>query len=95
MRCLLHADDAEARISGKEKEVSDEPIVIGPTGEFPDGKLNEDDAGELQLAIGHNNGNVIVQFGTAVSWFALLPEGARGLAEMLLVHADNAEKETN
>lgn len=60
---------------------------IGPTGRYPEGKLNESDGGELQFAVGHQKGNVIIAFGAAVEWAALTPDGARRLAQSLIRHA--------
>lgn len=60
---------------------------IGPTGRYPDGKLNDDDGGQLYTLIGHQDGKVIIQYGTPVSWTAMDPEGARSLAQSLIKHA--------
>ena len=65
----------------------------GPTGEFPEGKLDESDEGELKFLIGHANGNVLLDFGKPVKWLAMPPGNARAIAEALLVHADKAEGE--
>lgn len=62
---------------------------IGPTGQFPDGKLRPDDDGELAIAIGHQkrNGQVFLEFNTPVRWTAMSPAAARGLAALLMNHA--------
>lgn len=65
--------------------------VIGPTGKFPHGKLNPDDQGETGIAVHADAGNVRVDFGTAVTWFAMPPELARTLATTLTHYADEAE----
>jgi len=65
---------------------------IGPTGEFPEGKLNPDDAGELKFAIGSHNDLVVIDFNTPVTWLALPPETAREMASHLIRHADDIEK---
>jgi hypothetical protein len=44
---------------------------IGPTGEYPQGKLNADDAGELQMFVGIEGDCVRIEFGTAVKWCAM------------------------
>lgn len=67
--------------------------MLGPTGQFPRGPLNPTDEGELHLAVGHEGGNVIVRFGTPVSWFGMPPGEARGLATLLMQHASRAEAE--
>src|SRR5262247_2169403 len=63
---------------------------LGGTGKFPKGQLTPQDEGELKLAIGHHEGKVVVNFGTAVTWFALDPAQARALAELLRQHSDRA-----
>jgi len=68
-------------------------IVLGPTGEFPNGKLRSTDEGELQLAIGTVEGLVRVEFGTPVAWLAMSPNDARNLARSLIQMAERAEGE--
>jgi len=60
------------------------------TGKFPDGKLTDDDEGELELTVGLHEGRVVIDFNHSVKWFALLPEGAIALAKVLIKHAKNA-----
>ncbi len=56
---------------------------LGPTGRFPQGKLNEKDQGELRLAVGTKDGHVIIDFGTPLSWVALSKEEVIGFIEVL------------
>lgn len=66
----------------------DEPI-LGPTGRFPDGKISDDDDGEVTVAISRDprDGLIHVDFGYPISWLALHPAQAVALAAMLLKHA--------
>jgi hypothetical protein len=66
---------------------------LGPTGKFPNGKLNHEDCGEQQMGITHEKGQVVVAFGTPTEWIAMPPEIARDLAQALNKHADKAEEE--
>lgn len=66
-------------------------VRLGKTGHFPDGKLTPEDEGGLRLAVLTDRGHVVIQFGTAISWFALSPAGARELAAVLCKRADAAE----
>ena len=66
---------------------------IGATGRFPDGKVTPDDEGELAIAITHKDGLVNIYFGKEVSWIGMRPQDARGLAALLVQHADGIEKE--
>ncbi len=63
----------------------------GPTGKFPDGKLNENDKGELTLTIGQKNGKVIVDFGISVAWIGFTPDQAFSIALALAEKAAEAK----
>lgn len=66
------------------------PLVelgLGPTGEFPEGKLRSDDEGEIQIAIGTHNGNVIIDFGGPVAWIGLPPAQAIAVGEAIIERA--------
>jgi len=60
---------------------------MGATGEFPDGKLTPDDEGALQFSIGHQDGKVVLDFGTPTVWIGMEPQQARDLARCLFDHA--------
>ena len=55
---------------------------------YPRGKLNEADEGALELRIAVKDRTVIVGFGKPVKWIGLGATEARGLAELLLKHAN-------
>lgn len=59
----------------------------GPTGDYPHGKLNEDDEGGLKLAISTERGTVRLDFGKDIKWFALPPDEALALAAVIAKHA--------
>lgn len=59
----------------------------GATGEYPDGQLNEDDEGELQLSIGEKAGTLIIDFGKPVSWVGMRPVEAQRFAEVIMQRA--------
>lgn len=65
----------------------------GPTGEYPDGKLNKDDEGELQFAVGvTNTGDVFFDFGVKVKWIAMEPSQAIELAKVIAINAAKASR---
>jgi hypothetical protein len=72
--------------SWQNKDVAGQP-VLGPTGQFPQGKDYSDDEGELQLGIAHDQDNVIINYGKPVAWLAMPPKEARQFAELILHHA--------
>lgn len=59
----------------------------GPTREFPLGKLNDTDRGELVTEIREEDGRLVVDFGTDLSWIGFEPQGAVDFAYALI---DNA-----
>lgn len=61
-------------------------------GEYPNGKLNDQDEGALAMMISSEPGIVKVQYPKPVSWIAFSPEEAIGLAQSLLEHARKAAK---
>ena len=70
------------------------PTDLGATGDFPDGKLNEYDEGAVKLAIGNNDGHVIIDFGTPVVWMGLKPNEAVSMAQSLIKQARALANET-
>jgi hypothetical protein len=60
---------------------------IGATGDWPQGKLNEDDEGGLAVEISTVGANVRVDFGKPVAWLAMDPDGALALASGIIEHA--------
>lgn len=60
---------------------------LGATGRFPDGKLNDDDEGELRTLITTEGNNVIIDFGKPVAWLALPREDAIALGMLLIEKA--------
>lgn len=64
------------------------PRGLGPTGNYPAGKLNAEDKGGLMMAVGIENGKIVVHFGTPVQWLGLDAQTARALARALIEKAD-------
>lgn len=59
-------------------------------GEFPDGKLNNDDSGAVAMAVGVENHRVVVRFPKPVAWVGMTGDEAFELAQCLLRHARHA-----
>jgi len=70
------------------------PFPIGATGQFPYGKQDATDEGELAAAIGVDpkNGIIRIEFGKPVAWLSLPALEARRLAEILNEKADELER---
>ena len=60
----------------------------GATGEFPDGKINKHDEGELKIAIAADtkNGIVVLDFGKPTTWIGLRPNEVYGLIKINVNH---------
>lgn len=56
-------------------------------GEYPDGKLNPNDEGGIAVAIGHENGRVVIRFPKPVAWIGFTADQAIEIAETLIAHA--------
>ena len=70
---------------------------LGPTGEYPEGMVRPDDKGALRFAISDpdSHGNIHIDFGAPVTWFALPRETAIDFAQMLLRKAGAKKVEIN
>ena len=64
----------------------------GPTGQFPRGKLQADDDGEIKIGIAADpkKGVVIIDFGAPVTWIGFTADQAIDIAEMLHAKAREA-----
>ncbi len=61
--------------------------ALGKTGEFPAGKLREDDEGGLLFAVGQERGKVVIQFSEPTKWVGMEAQQALDLASSLIKHA--------
>ena len=62
------------------------------TDKYPRGKLNDEDDGATEIAIGVENGCVKLLFRKPIVWLAFHPDEAIGLAAIILEHAKMARK---
>jgi hypothetical protein len=56
---------------------------LGPTGDFPAGKLNRSDEGGLKIGISVEKGTIIIGFGKPISWIGFGPTEAEALIDGL------------
>jgi len=68
--------------------------LIGETGDFPQGKLNQHDEGGLQIAIALEGETVTLRFGKQISWIGLPRAEAVQFALVILKRATGAKKLT-
>lgn len=64
---------------------------LGATGRYPEGKLNDSDEGEIAIAVGGQDGKVIIDFGGKIGWIGFAPDQARQVAESLNAKANAVE----
>lgn len=62
---------------------------LGATGEFPHGKINDDDQGAIRLGVAYDklDGIVRIEFGKPIAWLGLPPPQAIEFARVVLKHA--------
>ena len=67
-----------------------EILRLGATGQFPQGKIDKTDEGEIAIAIaiGHRQNKVIINFGKPVAWIGFDKKQALQIAESLRTHAE-------
>lgn len=66
----------------------------GATGNFPDGKITDDDKGEIQLKIATRANNVIIDFGEKpIYWMGMNKQQALALGRALFENADKLTDE--
>ena len=54
---------------------------------FPEGRLNDDDEGELRVLVSVDDGNVRLDFGKPVAWISMPPEMCLAVAFALIKQA--------
>lgn len=59
----------------------------GAIGSYPKGKLTPKDEGSIQFAVGEQDGKVVIDFGTPVSWIGMTPQQAADFASSILTRA--------
>ena len=100
-----HSDDAlnaehaklaqavfEDRLRDKMHEAMREvPPIAGATGKHPNGRITAKDEGEVRMVVASHDGVIVLDFGKPVAWIGFTSKEARGLAELLLKHADQVD----
>jgi hypothetical protein len=59
-------------------------------GEYPDGRMNPDDAGAVAMTVGVEDSRVVMHFPKAVAWIGFTGDEAMELAQTLMKHARRA-----
>lgn len=68
-------------------------MKLGATGNFPRGKLNKDDEGELKIAIGVRDKTIIMEFGKEIKWLGMDADMALELANSIKEKAELCKKQ--
>jgi hypothetical protein len=79
-----HYDDNDV-LAKLLREKLGSPENIGPTGEFPDGKVTEEDEGGIKFGVAADKyrGLVHIDFGKPIQWLAMTAKEAANLGQML------------
>ena len=56
---------------------------LGPTKQFPEGKLTPEDEGEIKIGVICKDGKVVLHFGKPIAWIGFPPHQALELAKLL------------
>lgn len=84
---MAHHSSGELPDEFKRLFQREETGPLGATGRFPFGKLTANDEGELRIAIGQQNGKVVVDFGKPTAWIGFTADQADDIADLLHKHA--------
>jgi hypothetical protein len=102
---LFGDENTQQRIAELERKLDEErrknaqPIVmeigadgpkLGATGQFPDGKLSDNDEGEIMIGIAVYRGKVLFNFGKPVQGVGFTPEQAEQIGRDLINKAREA-----
>ena len=59
-------------------------------GEYPDGRLNAQDAGALALSVGVEGNSVVLRFPKPVAWIGFTGDQAMEIAQLLMTYGRRA-----
>lgn len=81
---FLTIDDRAICFNGK-FPTSEEMMAFKPWNKrsYSEGQLTPDDEGDLMLAVGEKDGNVVIDFGKQIVWLGLPPDSAIELARLI------------
>ncbi len=88
---MMKKFDAQLADAINKRLVREPDHRVGPTGQFPRGKLTKDDRGQIGIRVTAVDGTVVIDFGKPTSWIGFPPEDARALAESLVKFANEIE----
>lgn len=65
-----------------------ESMGLGPTREYPQGKIHSTDEGEIKMAIGTKENKVVIHFGTPTAWIGMDKEQAIQFGKTIIEKAE-------
>ncbi len=80
------------RAGGLLKAQEDEFRAMNANNAWPNGMMREDDEGVCAIAVGAENGNVVIQFSEPQKWVGMTPEQAVDLAQLIIARARQVAK---
>jgi hypothetical protein len=64
-------------------------MKLGATGDYPIGKLSDDDEGGLMMGITVEDKRLIINFGKSLTWIGMDKETAQNLAFLILARCED------
>ncbi len=86
---MSHHDGSNDKIMEKFFERYGKQLGLGSTERFPEGKLTPHDEGEIRIAIGTEQGNVIMHFGKEIAWIGFNKVQAKEIAKIIMEKAES------
>lgn len=92
-----HSSQHDPSLTEQLRKMYDAPAQepLGPTRQFPRGKLMPSDEGETRIGIAQVNGAVVIDFGSPTTWIGFTPEQADDIAATLKAHAQALREENS
>jgi len=84
---LFSANQPTGEEFAKMIDASSNELGFGATGEFPEGKITDDDEGEIQFGVTTKDEKVVLNFGKPVAWFGMTRDQAEKLGRLLINRA--------
>ena len=88
-----HSQEVNEQLAKIFRDKLGSPENLGATGDFPDGKVTDDDEGEIKFAVAADKerGLVHIDFGKQIQWIAMTAKQAADLGQILNEKAREAE----
>lgn len=84
----------ELRLKGLSDQLKN-PLDLGPTGKYPDGKIADNDEGEIKIGITTMKERIVIDFGKPIHTVGFEADQALSIASVLVKRAMEIKKTQN